>query len=91
MMSKTKLGWIIHGLVAGLRKEELGIVNIICEEADNTLHEAVKQFMTIHNFGITASQIDRRKPEEERLAQKKRGKWKEKSENLAVWGYCEDM
>jgi hypothetical protein len=47
MMTKTKLGWIILGLVAGSRKEDLGIVNICCEEADNTLHETVKQFMTI--------------------------------------------
>jgi hypothetical protein len=37
VMTKTKLEWIIHGLVAGSRKEDLGIVNICCE-----LHETVK-------------------------------------------------
>jgi transcription antitermination factor NusG len=40
--------------------------------------------MIIENFGVTVSKIDRRKSEEERLAQKKREKWKEKSENFAV-------
>jgi hypothetical protein len=44
---------------------------ICCEEADNTWHETVKQFMTIQNFGATVSKIDRRKSEEERLAQEK--------------------
>jgi hypothetical protein len=70
MMNKTKLGWIIHGLVATSRKEDLGIVKICCEEADNTLHETVKQFMAIENFGVKVSKIARRKSEKERLAQK---------------------
>jgi hypothetical protein len=60
--------------VAGSRKEDLGIANICCEEADNTLHKMVKQIMTIENFGVTVSKIDRRKSEEERLAQKKQGR-----------------
>jgi hypothetical protein len=33
--------------------------------------KTVKQFMTIENFGVTVSKIDRRKSEEERLAQKR--------------------
>jgi hypothetical protein len=60
--------------VTGSSKENQGIVNIFCEEADNPIHETVKQFMTIENFDVTDSKIDRRKSEEERLAQKQRGK-----------------
>jgi hypothetical protein len=61
MMTKTKLGWIIHGLVAGSRKDDLEIVNTCSEEADNTLYETVKQFLSIENFGVIVSKIDRRK------------------------------
>jgi hypothetical protein len=49
-----------------------GIVNICYKEADNTLYVTVKQFTTSENFGVKVSKIDRRKLEEERLAQKRR-------------------
>jgi CO dehydrogenase/acetyl-CoA synthase beta subunit len=46
------------------------IMNICCEERDDDLHDYVKKFMSLENFGVVVTNIDRRKSEEKRLSLK---------------------
>jgi hypothetical protein len=66
MITKTKIGWIVHGGDNGDTTQK-AIVNICCEERDDDLHDCVKKFMWLENFGVVVTNIDRRKSEEERL------------------------
>jgi hypothetical protein len=45
-------------------------VNICCEERDDHLHDCMKKFMSLENFGVMVTNIDRQKSEEERLSLK---------------------
>jgi hypothetical protein len=51
MMTKTKLGWIVHGVIRNSRTslDSVAFVNTCCEHDDN-LHDLVKPFMTLENF-----------------------------------------
>jgi hypothetical protein len=62
MITKTKLGWIVHGGNNGGSTQET-IVNICCEERDDDLHDCVKKFMSLENFEVMVTNIDRRKSE----------------------------
>jgi hypothetical protein len=68
-MTQTKLGWIVHGMItnSGISLESLAIVNTCCEHDDN-LHDLVKTFMTLDNFGVLNTNTDRRNSEEKRLS-----------------------
>jgi hypothetical protein len=68
MITKTKLGWIVHG---GDNGSQEAIVNICCEERDDDLHDWVKMFMSLEKFGVVVTNTDRRKSDEERLSFKK--------------------
>jgi hypothetical protein len=47
------------------------IVNICCEERVDDMHDCgVKKFMSLENFGVMVTNIDRQKFEEERLSLK---------------------
>jgi hypothetical protein len=67
-ISKTKLGWVIHGPAGNYQKNHSSIVNLCCEENDEDLHQLVKSCMTLENFGLITTPTDRRKSEEERSA-----------------------
>jgi hypothetical protein len=45
-------------------------MNIGCEERDDDLQDYVKNVMSLENFGVVATNIDRRKSEEKRLSLK---------------------
>jgi hypothetical protein len=45
MITKTKLGWNMHGGDNGGSTQET-IVNICCEDRDDDLHDCVKKFMS---------------------------------------------
>jgi hypothetical protein len=46
MITKTKLGWIVHGGDNGGSTQE-AIVNICCEKLDDNLDDCVKKFMSL--------------------------------------------
>jgi hypothetical protein len=52
MITKTKLGWIVHG---GDNGSQEAIVYICCEERDDDLHDWVKMFMSVENFGVVVT------------------------------------
>jgi hypothetical protein len=58
MITKTKLGWILHGCNNIVSTQE-AILNICCEDV-----------MSLKNFGVVVTKIDCRKSEEERLSLK---------------------
>jgi hypothetical protein len=67
MMSRTKIGWVVHGPIHGERPEETHI-NICCHENGSELHEIVNIFKILDNIGIALPKIDRNKSEEDCLA-----------------------
>jgi hypothetical protein len=69
MMTKTEFEWIVHGMINSCQEgvDSVAIVNTCCED-DEDLHEIVKKFMSMENFGVLYSSVDRRKSEEERLS-----------------------
>jgi hypothetical protein len=67
MMSRTKIGWVIHGPIRGERTKETQI-NVCCHENDSELHDVVNEFMNLDNTGVALPRIDRNKSGEERLA-----------------------
>jgi hypothetical protein len=67
-ISKTKLGWVMHGLAGNYQEYHSSIVNVCCEENDEDIHQLVKSYMTFENCGVVTTSTDRRKSEEERSA-----------------------
>jgi hypothetical protein len=55
MITKTKLGWIMHGGNNGSSTQE-AIVNICCEERD--LHDCVKKLTSLESFGVVVTNTD---------------------------------
>lgn len=70
ILSKTRIGWTIYGTVESPdRKEEKTEVSLICCEVVNEkLHELVKSYMTVENFGATIRNIDKSKTKKEERA-----------------------
>jgi hypothetical protein len=58
MITKTKLGWILHGCNNNVSTQE-AILNICCEDV-----------MSLKHFGVAGTKIDRRKSEEKKLCLK---------------------
>jgi hypothetical protein len=61
MITKTELSWVVHGSDNSGSTQE-AIVIICCEERDNDL--------SLENFVVMVTNIDRPKSEEERLSLK---------------------
>ena len=53
VLSKTKLGWILHGNVPFTQKVDAQFTFFTCcDSSDTSLHELVKQSFTAENFGL---------------------------------------
>jgi hypothetical protein len=63
-ISNTKFVW-----AGNYQKYHSSIVNVCCEENDESLYQLVKSYMTLEHFGVITTTTDRRQSEEESSAQ----------------------
>jgi hypothetical protein len=52
ILSRNKLGWVVHGPAEFPNNMKKAIVNLCCERGDEELHQLVKDQMSLENFGM---------------------------------------
>ena len=59
MISKTKLGWALHGPInfESINQSR----NFTCCQVDDNLHKMVKQQFSLENFGVSLTEVDKTK------------------------------